>query len=215
MIVSFASFFTRGLNFAIDFTGGISVEAAFPNDANIDKIRAGVEAAGYHEPQVQTFGSTRDVTIRLQSTGESAEVLRPEVREDPHERRSAGEDHRPRRGRPAGRRRTAQRRHPLAGGHAGADRRLHHPALPHLAPVARRHPRRDARSHPGARRVLDHADAVRPVGGRGHPRGHRLLAERHRHRVRPHPRDASRTTAGWRPTSRSTRPSTRRCRAPS
>jgi len=77
MIVSFASFFTRGLNFAIDFTGGISVEAAFPNDANIDKIRAGVEAAGYHEPQVQTFGSTRDVTIRLQSTGESAEVLRP------------------------------------------------------------------------------------------------------------------------------------------
>jgi preprotein translocase subunit SecF len=77
MIVSFASFFTRGLNFAIDFTGGISVEAAFPNDANIDKIRAGVEAAGYHEPQVQSFGSTRDVTIRLQSTGESAEVLRP------------------------------------------------------------------------------------------------------------------------------------------
>jgi preprotein translocase subunit SecF len=77
MIVSFASFFTRGLNFAIDFTGGISIEAAFPNDANIDRIRAGVEAAGYHEPQVQTFGSTRDVTIRLQSTGESAEVLRP------------------------------------------------------------------------------------------------------------------------------------------
>jgi len=77
MIVSFASFFTRGLNFAIDFTGGISIEAAFPNDANIDKIRAGVEAAGYHEPQVQSFGSTRDVTIRLQSTGESAEVLRP------------------------------------------------------------------------------------------------------------------------------------------
>ena len=29
MIVSFASFFVRGLNFAIDFTGGISVEATF------------------------------------------------------------------------------------------------------------------------------------------------------------------------------------------
>jgi preprotein translocase subunit SecF len=77
MIVSFVSFFTRGLNFAIDFTGGISVEAAFPTDANIERIRTAVEAAGYHEPQVQTFGSTRDVTIRLQSTGESAEVLRP------------------------------------------------------------------------------------------------------------------------------------------
>jgi preprotein translocase subunit SecF len=77
MIICFASFFMRGLNFAIDFTGGISVEATFPKDANIEKIRTAVEAAGYHEPQVQTFGSTRDVTIRLQSTGETAEVLRP------------------------------------------------------------------------------------------------------------------------------------------
>jgi preprotein translocase subunit SecF len=77
MIVSFASFFTKGLNFAIDFTGGISVEANFPTDAKIDQIRAAVEAAGYHEPQVQSFGSTRDITIRLQSTGETAEVLRP------------------------------------------------------------------------------------------------------------------------------------------
>ena len=77
MLGSFVSFFTLGLNFAIDFTGGISIEANFPTDANIDKIRKGVEAAGYHEPQVQTFGSTRDITIRLQSTGETAEVLRP------------------------------------------------------------------------------------------------------------------------------------------
>jgi preprotein translocase subunit SecF len=77
IIVSFASFFTRGLNFAIDFTGGISIEAAFPKDANIEKIRTSIEAAGYHEPQVQSFGSTRDITIRLQSTGETADQLRP------------------------------------------------------------------------------------------------------------------------------------------
>lgn len=77
MLGSFVSFFTLGLNFAIDFTGGISIEANFTNDANIDKIRAGVEAAGYHEPVVQYFGTTRDVAIRLASTGETAEVLRP------------------------------------------------------------------------------------------------------------------------------------------
>ena len=77
MLGSLVSFVTLGLNFAIDFTGGISVEANFPTDANVDKIRAGVEAAGYHEPQVQRFGSTRDITIRLQSTGETAEQLRP------------------------------------------------------------------------------------------------------------------------------------------
>jgi preprotein translocase subunit SecF len=77
MIVCFASFAIRGLNFAIDFTGGISVEATFPTDAPIERIRTAVEGAGYHEPQVQRFGSTRDITIRLQSTGETAEVLRP------------------------------------------------------------------------------------------------------------------------------------------
>ena len=77
MIVSFVSFFTKGLNFAIDFTGGISVEAAFPTDAKIDQIRKAVEEAGYHEPQVQSFGSTRDITIRLQNTGENADQLRP------------------------------------------------------------------------------------------------------------------------------------------
>jgi preprotein translocase subunit SecF len=77
MVVCFASFFTRGLNFAIDFTGGISVEVNFPTDANLGKIRSAIEAAGYHEPQVQSFGSTRDITIRLQSSGETAEVLRP------------------------------------------------------------------------------------------------------------------------------------------
>jgi preprotein translocase subunit SecF len=77
MIVSFASFFVRGLNFGTEFTGGISIEANFPTNAKIDAVHDAVVAAGYHEPQVSTFGSTRDITIRLQSTGESAEVLRP------------------------------------------------------------------------------------------------------------------------------------------
>ena len=117
--------------------------------------------------------------------------------------------------RSAGRRRAAQCGHRVAGGDAGADRALHHPALPHLAAVARRHPRGDARPDPGARRVLGHADAVRPGGGRGHPRGHRLFAERHRHRVRPHPRELREEPPPGVRRRRSTRPSTRRCRAPS
>ena len=77
MLVSFASFFMRGLNFSTEFTGGISIEANFPTNAKIDAVRDAVVAAGYHEPQVSTFGSSRDITIRLQSTGETAEVLRP------------------------------------------------------------------------------------------------------------------------------------------
>ncbi|HET9473220.1 MAG TPA: protein translocase subunit SecF [Steroidobacteraceae bacterium] len=77
MVVSFGSFFVRGLNFAIDFTGGISVEANFPKDVDIDLVRKAVVDAGFHEPQVKNIGTTRDVAIELQSTGQTAEQVRP------------------------------------------------------------------------------------------------------------------------------------------
>ena len=65
MIISFVSFFTRGLNLAIDFTGGVTVEATFPRTADIEAVRSQLTRAGFREPQVQNFGSSRDVAIRL------------------------------------------------------------------------------------------------------------------------------------------------------
>ena len=77
MIVSFVSFFAKGLNFAIDFTGGISVEATFTKDTSTESVRTVVEEAGFHEPQVSYLGSTRDIAIGLQTTGQTADQLRP------------------------------------------------------------------------------------------------------------------------------------------
>ena len=65
MIVSLGSFFMRGVNLAIDFTGGVSAEASFPRAANVEQVRARLGAAGFRDPAVQTFGSSRDVAIRL------------------------------------------------------------------------------------------------------------------------------------------------------
>ncbi len=65
MIASVASFLTRGLNLAIDFTGGVSVQATFSRTANVDAVREALAAAGFRDPQVQNFGSSRDVAIRL------------------------------------------------------------------------------------------------------------------------------------------------------
>ena len=65
MIVSLASFFTRGLNLGIDFTGGVSAEVSFPQAVNVDDVRGRLTAAGFREPQVQNFGSARDIAIRL------------------------------------------------------------------------------------------------------------------------------------------------------
>jgi preprotein translocase subunit SecF len=65
MIASVVSFFTRGLNLGIDFTGGVSAQVSFTHAANVDEVRAKLTAAGFHEPQVQNFGSSRDVVVRL------------------------------------------------------------------------------------------------------------------------------------------------------
>jgi len=55
----------RGLNFGIDFTGGVVIELAFPEAVEIDKVRSALDAAGYGEASVQTFGTTRDVLVRV------------------------------------------------------------------------------------------------------------------------------------------------------
>jgi preprotein translocase subunit SecF len=71
-VVSFLTFaaavfflVTRGLHFSIEFTGGTVIEVAYPQAAEIDKTRHVVEKMGYGEVQVQNFGSSRDVMIRL------------------------------------------------------------------------------------------------------------------------------------------------------
>jgi preprotein translocase subunit SecF len=80
MIICFVSFATRGLNYAIDFTGGVSVEATFPSTANVDKVRTALETAGFHEPSVQNFGSSKDIAIRLASIpGETADTIRARI----------------------------------------------------------------------------------------------------------------------------------------
>ncbi len=65
MLASVASFATRGLNLGIDFTGGVSAEATFGQAADVDKVRAALTSAAFKDPQVQSFGSSRDIAIRL------------------------------------------------------------------------------------------------------------------------------------------------------
>lgn len=65
MVASVVLFFTRGLNLGIDFTGGVSAQVTFSQAANVDAVRAKLSAAGFREPGVQNFGSSREVVIRL------------------------------------------------------------------------------------------------------------------------------------------------------
>src|SRR5215469_11903768 len=72
MIVSITALATRGLNFAIDFTGGATVEAKFPKTADLDAVRARLAAAGIRDAQVQNSGSSRDIAIRMPPTAAAA-----------------------------------------------------------------------------------------------------------------------------------------------
>ena len=56
---------TRGLHLSIEFTGGTVLEVQYEQAADINRTRATVEAMGFGEVQVQKFGSSRDVLIRL------------------------------------------------------------------------------------------------------------------------------------------------------
>jgi preprotein translocase subunit SecF len=55
----------KGLNFSIEFTGGLIAEARYEQAADLDKVRHAMESLGIKEPQVQTFGTPRDVLIRM------------------------------------------------------------------------------------------------------------------------------------------------------
>ena len=56
---------TRGLHLSIEFTGGTVMEVAYPQSADLEKVRKTVEGMGFTDAQVQTFGTSRDVMIRL------------------------------------------------------------------------------------------------------------------------------------------------------
>ena len=61
---------TKGLNWGIDFTGGILIELRTEEPADLAKMREALEGKGFGEVSLQGFGDPRDVMIRLQATTE-------------------------------------------------------------------------------------------------------------------------------------------------
>src|SRR5919106_5304792 len=63
-VIAVGSLAVRGLNFSIEFTGGTVMEVAYKDAAEVQKIRQRLEGAGF-KAEVQNFGSSREVLIRL------------------------------------------------------------------------------------------------------------------------------------------------------
>lgn len=71
-VISFATFalavfflFSRGLHLSVEFTGGTLMEVSYSQPADVERIRSTVAGQGFTDVQVQNFGTSRDVMIRL------------------------------------------------------------------------------------------------------------------------------------------------------
>jgi len=66
-ILAVAALATKGLNLGVDFTGGTLMEVTYQHPADLGAVRSALEKTGLPEVAVQTFGTSRDVLIRLPS----------------------------------------------------------------------------------------------------------------------------------------------------
>ena len=65
IIAAITSLVTNGLNLGIDFTGGYLIEAGYKNDVNLDQVRGALADADFKDAQVQNFGSSKDIIVRI------------------------------------------------------------------------------------------------------------------------------------------------------
>jgi preprotein translocase subunit SecF len=74
VIISIGLITTRGLNYALDFTGGVLVEAAYEQPVEIAQVREALAKGGFENALVQTLGGTREVSIRLQAQADAKQL---------------------------------------------------------------------------------------------------------------------------------------------
>jgi preprotein translocase subunit SecF len=56
---------TRGLHLSVEFTGGTLIEVSYAQPADLEAVRGSIAKLGYTDVQVQNFGTSRDVLIRM------------------------------------------------------------------------------------------------------------------------------------------------------
>jgi preprotein translocase subunit SecF len=78
-LIALITIFYPGLNYGLEFTGGVIVEAQYTSPPDLEAIRVGLREAGFESAQVQA--SRSDVLIRLPATdnADSAGAVRDRV----------------------------------------------------------------------------------------------------------------------------------------
>jgi preprotein translocase subunit SecF len=67
LIAAIASLFINRLNLGVDFTGGVTVQVAYPAAVDLHQVRDALNQGGFADAQAQNFGTPQEVLIRLKS----------------------------------------------------------------------------------------------------------------------------------------------------
>lgn len=70
--IAIGSLFVRGLNFGVDFTGGTLVEVGYDQTIDPQSVRDALRGTDFADAQIQAYGTTRDILIRLAPRGEES-----------------------------------------------------------------------------------------------------------------------------------------------
>ncbi|MBB6244701.1 protein translocase subunit SecF [Rhodanobacter sp. MP1X3] len=74
MVASIAVIATKGLNYGLDFNGGVSLTIDYDQPVQINDVRVALAKGGVENPVVQSLGGTREVSIRMQPKDDAAAV---------------------------------------------------------------------------------------------------------------------------------------------
>lgn len=67
MVIAAGIIFVRGLDYGLDFTGGVNIEVSYERATDVAEVRSALTVGGYDNAVVQTYGGTNDFAIRIVS----------------------------------------------------------------------------------------------------------------------------------------------------
>lgn len=79
IVVSLFSLATNGLKLGIDFTGGTLIEAGYSQGVDLSSVRKSLNEANFKSANVQYFGSTKEILIRLEPQSVSSAKLSSQI----------------------------------------------------------------------------------------------------------------------------------------
>jgi len=76
ILISLGSIFLHGgLNYGVDFAGGILLQIRFSKSVDISQVRSGLEAIGQKDVSVQNFGGENEFLIRIEKSAGDLETI--------------------------------------------------------------------------------------------------------------------------------------------